>query len=532
MSNRGNSGAEGERQEMKQGNIPHMVIRNVYLVVCFVVFVIVFWHNATSYADEKSQTVYTIQIGSHRNVSAARKEFDHVTKKLKKENLEYLMKTEEKPVSKRKTVQGPLSKVIPQKKESPQKVKSPASARTDINKMTDSTHVKLKAKIPELCFDCHKELKKGQSDKYVHFLFKEGKCSTCHNPHVSKIKALMVDEIDSLCMGCHEDISNLVKNSKVHSALRENNCTECHFAHSGENKYLLVKEEKSLCINCHEDLNTQLKKPYICRPFKEGSCSSCHNSHASPEDDLLASAPNTLCKKCHGPRCKAGKVSIASVVKDMDCTSCHSGHSSFDKGLLGPFGHKVFLDKNCEECHNPIKSRGDISTRIEGADLCFNCHKKSTSKYEYIDSDVHVKNAQNPCIICHDHHASNQRNLTKNELNLCIKCHESTERRTSAMERSLKSTECEPIKDRKCFDCHIPAHSSRPLNYRADEIAVCGRCHAEQHKITHPVGADFKDPRNGQPLTCNSCHSMHSAIADFMLTHDRKRALCIQCHKM
>jgi predicted CXXCH cytochrome family protein len=392
--------------------------------------------------------------------------------------------------------------------------------------------VKLKTKVPELCFECHKELKKAQSDKYVHFLFKDGKCITCHDAHVSKRKGLMVDKVDSICLGCHDSIRNIVENTIVHGALREHSCPECHSPHSGKYQYLLAKEEKNLCLNCHEDLNRQFQKPYICRPFKDGECSSCHNSHASPVGSLLVSPPDKLCKKCHEPRCKAGQISIASAVKDIDCTTCHSGHSSLDKGLLGPFGHKVFLDKNCEECHNPIKSQRDITTKIKGADLCFNCHKRDTSKYEYIDNDIHVKDAKNPCIVCHDEHASNQKNLTKKESNVCAKCHESTERRTSAMESALKSVGCEPIRDRKCFECHIPAHSSRPLNYRADEIPLCARCHAAQHKITHPVGNDIKDPRNGRPLTCNSCHSMHSANADFMLTHDRKRALCIQCHRM
>jgi predicted CXXCH cytochrome family protein len=392
--------------------------------------------------------------------------------------------------------------------------------------------VKLKTKVPDLCFECHKELKKAQSDKYVHFLFKDGKCITCHDSHVSKRKGLMLDKVDSICLGCHESIKKPTENAIVHGALREHSCTECHFPHSGENMHLLVKEEKGLCLNCHEDLNKKFQNTYICRPFKEGECSACHNSHASPVDSLLVSQPNKLCKKCHEPRCKAGQVSIALAVADTGCTACHSGHSSFDKGLLGPFGHKVFLEKKCEECHNPIKSQKDITTKMKGSDLCFNCHKRNMSKYEYVDNDIHVKDAKNPCIVCHDEHASNQKNLTKKETNVCAKCHESTERRTSAMEGALKSVGCEPIKDRKCFDCHIPSHSSRPLNYRADEIPLCARCHAAEHKITHPVGIDIKDPRNGRPLTCISCHSMHSANADFMLTHDRKRALCIQCHKM
>lgn len=390
----------------------------------------------------------------------------------------------------------------------------------------------LKTKVPDLCFECHKELKEAQADTYVHFLFKNGKCSTCHDPHVSKRKGLMVDKIDTICLRCHDSIKNLLEHAMIHGALREHDCTECHAPHSAKNKYLLAKEEKGLCLNCHENLNREFQKPHICRPFKEGECSACHNAHASPVNSLLVSQPNQLCKQCHAPRCKAGEVSIASAVEGIDCASCHSGHSSFDAGLLGPFGHKVFLDKKCEECHNPITSQGDITTKISGADLCFTCHKRNMSKYEYVDNDIHVKDAKNPCTVCHDEHASNQKNLTKKESNVCGTCHESTERRTSAMESALKSVGCEPIKNRKCFECHIPSHSSRPLNYRAEEIPLCARCHSSQHKITHPVGIDIKDPRNDRPLTCNSCHSMHSASADFMLTHDRKRALCIQCHKM
>jgi predicted CXXCH cytochrome family protein len=392
--------------------------------------------------------------------------------------------------------------------------------------------VKLKTKIPDLCFDCHKELKKGLSDRYVHFLFKQGKCITCHNSHVGKLKGLMNEEIDTICLRCHEDISNLIKKATLHSALRENNCPECHYPHSGENKYLLVKKEKTLCLNCHENLEKEFKKPFACLPFKEGKCSSCHDSHASLEDDLLLASPNKLCKECHSPRCKVGEVSIASAVKDINCTTCHTGHSSQERGLLGPYGHKVFLDKNCEECHNPIAAKREITTKIEGKDLCFSCHKRHESKYKYVDNDVHVKDAKNPCSICHDYHASGKKNLTMKETRLCINCHENTEKRTAAMEKVLRTINCAPIKDRKCFECHIPAHFDRPLNYRADEIPLCARCHASQHKITHPLGSDIIDPRNGQQVTCNSCHSMHSSNADFMLTHDRKRALCIQCHKM
>jgi predicted CXXCH cytochrome family protein len=391
---------------------------------------------------------------------------------------------------------------------------------------------KLKAKIPALCYECHKELKKGLSDRYIHFLFKQGKCITCHSSHVSKIKGLMKEEITSLCLKCHENLRNLIKKATLHSALKENDCTECHHAHSGKNKYLLIKAEKNLCLGCHENVNKQLGDPYACLPFKEGKCSACHDSHASLQDALLIAPPSKLCKKCHAIRCKVGRVSIASAVKEISCTTCHSGHSSQNKGLLGPYGHRVFLDKDCGQCHEPITAKREITIKMKGEELCFSCHKRNLLKYIYVDNDVHVKDAKNPCNICHDYHASDKKNLTMKESRLCINCHEDTEKRTIAMERRLKSIKCIPVKERKCFECHLPAHSELPLDYRADEISLCARCHEAQHKITHPLGSDVIDIRTGQPVTCVSCHSMHSSKAEFMLTHDRRRALCIQCHKM
>jgi predicted CXXCH cytochrome family protein len=388
----------------------------------------------------------------------------------------------------------------------------------------------LKTTIPELCYKCHEKLKEDLSGKHVHFVFKDGKCNVCHNPHVSNINGLMRGEINSICLNCHKAIKEIYKKSNLHSPLKRGACTDCHNAHSSENKYLLVKEEKELCLSCHENLKEQLKQNYLCQPFKEGKCSACHNSHASSEDDLLVSAPKEACKKCHAPRCKVGTVSIASITAEMDCTSCHTGHGSQAKGLLGPNGHTAFLNKTCEQCHNPIAANKKITTLIEGKNLCFSCHKRDVPT-KYIDDDIHVKDAGNPCVMCHDVHASGRKNMTKKESRICSDCHEATEKRITFMEKSLKSVKCSPISDRKCFQCHMRKCSNqRPFFFSDDTITICSMCHKKQHDVTHPVGSGVIDPRNGQTVTCVSCHSMHSARADFLLTFDRKRALCIQCH--
>ena len=38
------------------------------------------------------------------------------------------------------------------------------------------------------------------------------------------------------------------------------------------------------------------------------------------------------------------------------------------------------------------------------------------------------------------------------------------------------------------------------------------------------------DPRNGQPMTCLSCHNPHGTQYVAMLVASPSRALCVQCH--
>jgi predicted CXXCH cytochrome family protein len=387
----------------------------------------------------------------------------------------------------------------------------------------------LKEKVPDLCYRCHVKLKESLTHSSVHFPFKDGKCNACHNSHASNMKGLVKDDINSLCLSCHEGIKRSLQKNYVHNALKRGVCTDCHDAHSSVNKKLLVKIQKDLCWSCHEPVKDELKKSFTHKPFKEGQCSSCHDPHASSAEDLILDAPNTLCRKCHSARCKVAGASIVFAVEKSDCTSCHSGHSSDTRGRLGPYGHKAFLEMKCEECHYPIEAGKKITTKISGKELCLNCHKKGTFKIK--DNDVHIDNKKGECIMCHSYHASKRKNLTGKETLLCYSCHENTEKRTIFMEKALKSIRCVPVKDRKCFTCHIPPHSQNPLYLKSDKIQICAQCHTQQHKITHPLGQDVKDPRNGQPVTCVTCHSIHSAKADFMLYFDRKRQLCIQCHK-
>ncbi len=384
--------------------------------------------------------------------------------------------------------------------------------------------------VPEVCYRCHGGLKGELSARVVHFPFKHGMCTSCHNPHASDNKGLMREDVNDVCLDCHKGIRDLSAKSSLHGALKGGLCTDCHRPHSSENRFLLVRKEKELCWDCHESLRVQLDKAEVHAPFRSGECSSCHDAHASSEEDQLLQEPSRLCRKCHPARCKAAGVSISSATGGMDCTECHSGHAGDWRGLLGPYGHEAFLDKNCGECHNSFVPGAGISTRIEGAGLCLSCHDGVAA--DMSAGDAHAGEDGNACVMCHDSHGSKRKDLTVNEAGVCLGCHDKTEKRTVLMEKTLKSVRCRPVRERECFECHVPLHSDQPLYFRGGEIAVCSRCHESQHEVTHPVGPGVRDPRTGRNITCVSCHSMHAARAEFMLTFDRNRRLCIQCHRM
>lgn len=393
-----------------------------------------------------------------------------------------------------------------------------------------SADVALRTGIPALCYQCHANLRERLSDPSVHFPFKDGKCTACHNPHTGNLKGLLNEQINTLCLDCHKGVKNAMQKGNIHGALRQGSCADCHTAHTSKNKGLLVRNVKDLCWECHDSLKDHLIRKHIHKTFKDMECSACHDPHGSAEEYQLLASPNKTCKKCHAPRCNVKGVSLTHITKDMDCASCHSGHASDVKGLLGPFGHSLFLGKDCDSCHNPFVAGKPATTRLSGPDLCFSCHEKDPAKYR--KDDAHWGIAANPCAECHVYHASKKKSYTVREASVCFRCHDSIQKKTAVMKKTVKGLKLPVLKETQCFACHKPLHSTEPYSLRAEAVFICNACHEAQHKISHPLGEKAIDHRTGRPMDCLSCHSMHSARADYLMTFDRQREICVQCHRL
>jgi predicted CXXCH cytochrome family protein len=83
----------------------------------------------------------------------------------------------------------------------------------------------------------------------------------------------------------------------------------------------------------------------------------------------------------------------------------------------------------------------------------------------------------------------------------------------------------------RCTICHEPHQSANRALLRSGDVnAVCSKCHKGHAQFGHPVGSNVTDPRNGQPMSCLSCHNPHASQQKMMLRAESQRALCVECH--
>lgn len=85
------------------------------------------------------------------------------------------------------------------------------------------------------CYSCHENYTKKY--EVVHGPVAGGFCTSCHAPHYSENKKLLVRTGQALCLGCHE--VEMVMKNETHAEIGNKSCMECHNAHGGNDRYLL-----------------------------------------------------------------------------------------------------------------------------------------------------------------------------------------------------------------------------------------------------------------------------------------------------
>jgi predicted CXXCH cytochrome family protein len=262
----------------------------------------------------------------------------------------------------------------------------------------------------------------------------------------------------------------------------------------------------------------QTEQKYAHAPVKDPGCKQCHDPHVGQVEGLLGTPVRELCSTCHDPSAPEFLAQHRGFhAEGAKCTSCHDPHGSKDKGLMLAFSHKPYAEKDCMVCH-----AGQEGFKAEGTALCVTCH------------GGHAKDAEKPvvhaaittgrgCINCHSPHSGRTKELLVRDdvTKTCQTCHD----------RKLFTAKYQHPDIGGCATCHDPHGSGNPGILVEPQQTLCNQCHDASESHYHPYSGPQKDPRTGQDLTCTSCHNPHGTDHEQLLTHDKTRLLCVQCHQ-
>jgi predicted CXXCH cytochrome family protein len=114
------------------------------------------------------------------------------------------------------------------------------------------------------------------AETYYHPPYKERACTKCHNGDVPGKTTFSQGDV---CYSCHTDFQK--KYEIVHGPVAGGFCTTCHSPHYSSNKKLLLNKGQAICLNCHTQ--SQVMKNSSHADIGDASCTECHNPHGGSD---------------------------------------------------------------------------------------------------------------------------------------------------------------------------------------------------------------------------------------------------------
>jgi len=158
-------------------------------------------------------------------------------------------------------------------------------------------------------------------------------CTSCHGVHQGNSEAhLLKVSQPQLCYQCHSDVKPAFS-QPFHHRVDEGlmNCSDCHDPHGsfGKNNLRATADQNAVCARCHRE--TAGPFAYEHPVVSVEGCVSCHSPHGSANAHLLnVSSVNALCQQCHAPTNAAASAQARSAMaanqtaQEAVCTSCHT----------------------------------------------------------------------------------------------------------------------------------------------------------------------------------------------------------------
>jgi hypothetical protein len=355
-------------------------------------------------------------------------------------------------------------------------------------------HPAAKKLSPEICLDCHKELRASISaGKGFHGRLSDKQCETCHHEHHGRAFSL----IDWGAGG------------------------QKSFDHQKTGWALAGKHAKAKCESCHDPrrITDELVKEVLGKGRKSmlGQPATCVGCHFDEHRGQIG----TDCAKCHAP--EAWK----PATKGFD-------HAQTRYPLTG-----LHVKVPCAKCHVPLtdpQGKHDFPQAVSATywkmkpipfAACSDCHK-----------DPHLNRFGPLCTTCHlvegwkvmkplgeavSFHDKTRYPLRGAHVQVaCKACHGPYQGQLKPKYKDMTFA--------ACTDCHRDAHVGQ-LGKKGTPQAACDRCHAVQGWV--PVRFDLaehqktKYPLEGAhvAVACDRCHVKDPKMAERVMPGVRAEAL-------
>ena len=255
-----------------------------------------------------------------------------------------------------------------------------------------------------------------------HAPFEAGDCSICHARSDPKSPGPVAKRGPELCVECHDELKQIGARAFKHPPAVEA-CTNCHNPHNARQPKMLHAEIRALCGACHGKVTALAEAAKVKHGALEGdrACANCHNPHGSDVEKLLLQLPFDLCLTCHGKdgvQDRSGKRLVNmkkylaenknwhTPVAGKDCSVCHQVHGGDNFRMLVAGIPPTF--------YAPFD--------LENYALCFTCHDEqmvtaaqttTLTSFRNGPRNLHFVHVNKPergrtCRACHEVHASNQ----------------------------------------------------------------------------------------------------------------------------
>jgi len=265
-----------------------------------------------------------------------------------------------------------------------------------------------------------------------------------------------------------------------------------------------VKEKKWQPYEGHSDWWYPTHKDWQTRSnFK--LCAGCHSTGPDHYTQSWIEQ-NIACESCHGPgKAHAEQPQLDNIVNPARltversiqiCLSCHQAGKPPGDEYAWPVGYQPGLElSKFWKGFEPKEGKQTAEFWHNGT-----AHKNRVQGNTFLESVMHDSGLQ--CSNCHDSHGSRYRslNIKSGETNaLCLTCHGPEKSQGPKYQVLSDHTHHDPLSTgSRCIECHMP---------KTGQNSVAGE--ARNHTFDFISPADTI--KNGDPNSCNSCHTDRTA---------------------